>query len=179
MLRVHLQNLLEHPWCGRSIVGLIVFNAIILGLETSQAIMLAYGPILLMIDRIILGIFIGEIGVRIFVYRRAFFVDPWSIFDLLIVLISVAPSSENFAILRVLRVLRVFRLLSAAPTLRRVIEGLLRAVPGIASVAAILGMVFYVFGVIGTQLYGAHFPEWFGTLGRTMFTLFQIMTLES
>ncbi len=116
---------------------------------------------------------------RFYVYRLRFFTQPWSLFDTAVVLVALIPNSQAFAALRALRVLRVLRLLSMVPTMRKVIEGLLSAIPGIASVASIMLLFFYVFAVVGTHLFSETFPQWFGTLGETMYTLFQIMTLES
>lgn len=174
-----VRKFVENHRFQNTIIGLIIVNAIILGLETSNSLMADYGPILVAIDGLILQIFVLEIALRLYVFRLKFFTNPWSLFDLLIVGIALIPASETFAALRALRVLRVLRLISAAPAMRRVIEGLLTAIPGIASVATIMTLLFYVFAVIGTHLYGTTFPDWFGTLGNTMYTLFQIMTLES
>ncbi len=178
-MKATIQRLVEGKIFQHSIIVLIVINAIILGMETSQSLMAQYGPFLKTLDALILKVFVIEILLRLYVHRWRFFTRPWSVFDFVVVAIALIPASEAFAALRTLRVLRVLRLLSMVPTMRRVIEGLLSAIPGIASVAAIMLLFFYVFAVIGTHLYSATFPDWFGTLGRTMFTLFQIMTLES
>lgn len=178
-MKSKIKAFVEHARFQNVIISLIVVNAIILGLETSKTIMENYGVWLKTIDAIILKIFIVEIALRIFVHGWRFFTRPWSIFDFVVVAIALIPASEAFAALRALRVLRVLRLISMVPTMRRVIEGLLSAVPGIASVSTIMMLFFYVFAVIGTHLYSETFPEWFGTLGQTMYSLFQIMTLES
>lgn len=100
-------------------------------------------------------------------------------FDLTVVAIALYPASGQFAILRALRVLRVFRILTIVPSMRRVVGGLLAAIPGIGSIAMLLSVVFYVFAVIATKLFGATHPQWFGTIGESLYSLFQIMTLES
>jgi voltage-gated sodium channel len=115
---------------------------------------------------------------RIAAYGLNFFKDPWNLFDFAIVSVSLVPAQEGFSVLRALRVLRVLRLISAFPRLRSVVQGLVGAIPGIASIALIMILIFYVFAVMATKLYGAVYPEWFGTLGNSFFTLFQIMTLE-
>lgn len=178
-MKEKIKNFVEGSKFQKTIIWLIVINAIILGAETSDNIMYSHGIYLKAIDAVILKIFVLEILLRLYVYRFRFFLRPWSVFDFIIVAISLVPASEAFAALRALRVLRVLRLISAVPTMRRVIEGLLNAIPGIASVSTIMILFFYVFAVIGTHLYGDTFPEWFGTLGATMYSLFQIMTLES
>jgi voltage-gated sodium channel len=174
-----IQAFVEHRAVQRFIIVLIVINAIILGMETSKSLMHSYGFWLNLANQIILYTFVVELLLRFFVHRLRFFTQPWSLFDATVVLIALIPNSQAFAALRALRVLRVLRLLSMVPTMRKVIEGLLAAIPGIASVASIMLLFFYVFAVVGTHLYAATFPQWFGTLGNTMYTLFQIMTLES
>ncbi len=178
-LRARLRVWTEAPRFRYTILALIFFNAITLGLETSPAAVAATGDALHILDKTVLAVFTVELAVRLYAHGPAFFRDPWGVFDFVIVSIALVPASEGFAALRTLRVLRAFRLVSAVPRMRRVVEALLRAVPGIGAVGALLILVFYVFSVIATKLYGVDFPEWFGTVGRSMFSLFQIMTLES
>lgn len=173
-----IKRLVEAPWFTRTIMTLIIINALILGMETYPEIMAAYGPTLKTIDHIILWVFVAELGLRLTAYRLRFFRDPWSLFDTAVVAIAFMPTNEAFAVLRAARVLRVLRLISIFPRLRRVIEGLIGAIPGIGSIGAILMIVFYVFAVMATKLYGAEYPDWFGSLHGSFFTLFQIMTLE-
>lgn len=174
-----LQAWLAQGWVHNGILALIIVNAIILGLETSPAAMQAWGPALLTLDKAILAVFVVEIVLRIAAHRGAFFRDAWSVFDLSVVAIALVPASGPFAVLRALRVLRVLRILTIVPSMRRVVGGLLAAIPGLGSIAAVLGLIFYVFAVIATKLYGTDFPDWFGTLGGSLYTLFQVMTLES
>ncbi|MES0809397.1 ion transporter [Roseibium sp. SCPC15] len=161
------------------IISIIVLNAVTLGLETSPAVMEQIGGILLFFDRVILGIFVVELILRLYAHGLRFFKDPWSIFDFLIVGISLMPASGAFTVLRSLRILRVLRLISVVPSLRRVIGGLVAALPGMGSIVVLMALVFYVFAVMATKLYGETFPDWFGDLGASLYTLFQIMTLES
>jgi voltage-gated sodium channel len=162
-----------------AVTALIILNAITLGLETSQGVMDRFGPILLFIDRLVLWVFVAELALRFFVYRQRFFHDPWRIFDFVIVAIALMPTTGALSVLRALRILRVLRLVSMIPSLRRVVGGLIAALPGMGSITALLGLIFYVFSVVATKLYGDSFPEWFGTLGASAYSLFQIMTLES
>jgi voltage-gated sodium channel len=144
-------------------------------METSKPLMQAYGVWFTLANSVILKVFVIELLLRIYVHRLRFFTQPWSIFDTAVVLVALIPGSQAFSALRALRVLR---LLSMVPTMRKFIEGLLAAIPGIASVASIMLLFFNVFTVVGTHFYSESFPQWFGTLGETMYTLFQIMTLE-
>jgi len=170
---------LETPLVQRSLIALILVNAVILGLETSSTVMGSWGPSLIAADKAILAVFVVEIALRLVAYRLAFFRDPWSVFDFIVVGIALIPTSGPLAVLRALRVLRVLRLITLVPSMKRVVGGLLSALPGLGSVTAIIGIIFYVAAVIATRLFGADFPQWFGTLGESAFTLFQIMTLES
>ncbi len=174
-----LRYLIEHPTTEWFIAGLIVINAAILGLETSPAVMEMAGPLLITLDTIILYIFVAEIAARIAVHRLAFFKDPWSLFDFFVVSLALLPTTGNLSVLRALRILRVLRLITVIPSLRRVVGGLVAALPGMGSIVALLALVYYVFSVMATKLFGAEFPEWFGTLGASAYSLFQIMTLES
>ncbi|HSO05758.1 MAG TPA: ion transporter [Pelomicrobium sp.] len=177
--RERLLALAEGPRAQRLIIALIVVNAVTLGLETSASVMAAIGPALKTVDAAILAVFVLEVGARLIGRGPAFFRDPWSVFDFLVVAIALVPASGPFAVLRALRILRVLRLFTMVPSMRRVVGALLAAIPGIGSIALIIGILFYVFAVIATNLFGAAFGDWFGTLGRSMYTLFQIMTLES
>ena len=178
-LQAAVRDWVEKPRVQNVIMVLIVVNAVILGLETVPAAMQRFGETLIAIDQIILGVFVIEILLRIFAHRLSFFRDPWSLFDFAVVAIALVPASGPFAVLRALRVLRVLRLLTLVPSMRRVVGALLSSIPGLSSIALVLMLIYYVFAVIATKLFGANFPQWFGTIGESLFSLFQIMTLES
>ncbi|MGI9385823.1 MAG: ion transporter [Methyloligellaceae bacterium] len=173
-----LRAMLESRPCEIFIMALIIINAIVLGLFTSKSIMAKSGTILTKIDEIILGIFVVEIGLRMIAYGRRFWTDPWSIFDVIVVGIALIPATGNLSILRAFRILRALRLISAVQSVRNVVSGLLRALPGMGSITVLLILVCYVFAVIGTTLFGQRFPDLFGTLGASTYTLFQVMTLD-
>ena len=177
--RQQLAARLEAPLVQNTLIALILLNAVILGLETSPALMADWGSWLIVIDRAILAVFVVEIALRLVVLRLGYFRDAWNVFDFLVVAIALIPASGPLAVLRALRVLRVLRLITLVPSMKRVVGGLLSALPGLGSVSAIIGIIFYVSAVIATKLFGTAFPEWFGTLGSSAFTLFQVMTLES
>ena len=163
----------------RFIIAVILINAVTLGLETMPWAMERFGPLLITLDHAALGIFVVEISLKLIAMGFRFFGRAWNIFDLTIVLVSLAPASEGFAVLRAFRILRVLRLMTMLPSMRNVVEAMLRAIPGMGSVVALLGLVFYVFSVMATKLFGASFPEWFGSIGGSLYSLFQVMTLES
>lgn len=174
-----LKEFIESKRFESFIIVLIVINAITLGLETEKQVMDAVGPVLIMIDRVILAIFTIEVLTKLWVHRLAFFKSPWRIFDFVVVSISLIPATGNLSVLRALRVLRVLRLVSSFPSLRKVVGGLVAALPGMGSIVMLMLLVFYVFSVMATKLYGGLFPEWFGSIGASAYSLFQIMTLES
>ncbi|WP_031569559.1 ion transporter [Rheinheimera texasensis] len=178
-LRSRVQTFVELPRFGQFILALILLNAVLLGMETSQALMAQYGSTLLLLDKLLLGVFVVELLLRIFAYRAAFFKDPWSLFDFAVVAIALIPASGPLAVLRSLRVLRVLRVLSMVPSMRRVVSALLGSLPGLSSIALVLILIYYVFAVMATKIFGAAFPEWFGSIGASFYTLFQVMTLES
>ena len=174
-----LRAIVESRLTERFIMALIVINAITLGLETSESVMARIGPLLLAFDRFVVAVFVVEILLRLAVHRLAFFLQPWSIFDFVIVAVSIMPATQGFQVLRALRVLRVLRMITIVPSLRRVVGALAAALPGMGSIFLLLGLIFYVFSVMATKLFGASFPDWFGTIGASAYSLFQIMTLES
>ena len=174
-----LKTFIESRGFELFITIVIIANAVTIGLETSAAAMASFGPLLLGLDRLFLTIFVVELAARMLVYRGAFFRDPWRVFDFVIVGIALIPASEGLAVLRALRILRVLRLISVVPSLKRVVGGLLTALPGMGAVVLLLSLVFYVSSVIATNLFGPSFPEWFGSITASAYTLFQIMTLES
>jgi voltage-gated sodium channel len=177
--REQVRALVEHKRFQRFIIGVIIVNAVTLGLETSPSILATAGGILHAADRIALAIFVIELLLRLYAHGWRFFKDPWSIFDLIIVSIALIPATGPFSVLRALRVLRVLRLISMVPAMRRVVSGLLASVPGMASIGLLLGLVLYVAGVMATKLFGGIAPQYFGDLGTTLFTLFQTMTGEA
>jgi voltage-gated sodium channel len=162
-----------------TILWVILVNAVLLGLDTSPTIMSYIGPAVLLLDKVCLSIFVVELMLKLYAFGFRFFRSGWNIFDLIVVVIALLPASGPVAVLRALRVLRVFRVVSVSPTLRKVVDGLVRALPGMGSVMLLLAMIFYIGAVMGTKMFGETFDEWFGTVGRSAYSLFQIMTLES
>ncbi len=175
-IRSRLQALVADPRTQTFIIVLILINAVTLGLETSEAAMQRAGGLLLALDRLILGIFTLEVAIKLYAYGRGFWREPWNVFDFAVVAVALVPSSGPASVLRVLRLLRLVRVV---PKLRVIVEALLHAVPGIVSIFGLLLLVFYVFAIIATNLFADSHPQWFGTLGASLYSLFQVMTLES
>lgn len=177
--RQQLADWIESARVRKVITSLIILNAIVLGLETSDSIQAQFGTLLIWGNQIVLVAFVAEIAAKLVALGGRFFRSGWNVFDFLLVAIALAPSSGALSILRSLRILRVLRLLSTVKRLRVLVESLIQALPSIGWTAGLMLLLFYIFGVMGVELFGAKFPEWFGTLGASAYTLFQVMTLES
>lgn len=177
-LRERLAEVLESTKFNNLILGVILFNAVLMGMETSETIMSNAGGLVHVLDKICLVIFVVELLAKLWTYGLRFFRSGWNVFDMIIIGIALLPDSQGLSVLRGLRVLRVLRVVSIAPSLRRVVEGLLKALPGMASVFMLMGILFYIAAVMATQLYGEEFPDRFGDLAGSALTLFQVMTME-
>ena len=178
-MRQHLADWLDSAKVRNFIVGVIVFNAIILGLEATPPAMDAFGEVLRLLDLACLSIFVIELVLKLFAQGPRFFTRGWNLFDFAIVTVSLLPGAQSLSVLRALRILRLLRVISVVPSLARVVEGFIKALPGMGSVFLLMGLVFYIGAVMATKLFATTFPEWFGDLGSSAYTLFQIMTLES
>ncbi len=181
-LRGKIAAFVERPSFSNIIALIIVINAITLGLETDTGIVERFGSYLNIFETIVLGIFSLEILLKLYCYRLHFFRSGWNNFDFVIVVFSLLPATGPFSILRALRIFRILRLMSVIPSLRRVITGLLQSIPGMASVVGMLLLIFYVSAVLCTKLFGQgddpQMQELFGTVPASMYSLFQVMTLE-
>jgi len=171
--RDKIKTFIETSRFQNVIIGVIIFNAILLGFETSTTIMTHASGLIHLLDKICLYVFITEIALKLYANRLSFFRSGWNIFDFLIIGIAIAPGSEGFSVLRALRILRVLRLISATPSLRRVVEGFLTALPGMGSVFMLMSLIFYIGSVMATKLFGEAFPDWFGSLGGSAYSLWK------
>ncbi len=181
-MREKLKNWLEKPLIQNGVLLVIVINAILLGLMTSENLMAQYGGILSLANDLCLAIFVLELVLRIVAHGGKFFKDGWNLFDFFIVAISLFPTTGIFSslrIIRIFRVLRTLRVVTKLGRLRLIVQAIIGSLPSIGWTSLLLGIIFYVFAVIGTTLFGPSFPDWFGDVGKSTYTLFQVMTLES
>lgn len=186
-----IKKFVENQAFQNFILGVIVFNCVLMGLQTSAVLTAKCGDLLNLLDNICLGIFIVELGLKIIAYNKNFLKDGWNIFDTIIVLMSLFSSMAFLSSLRIFRIFRVFRSLKALKSFRGfrmisslkklqvIIMAIVKSLPSIAWTGGLLLLVYYIFALMGVSFFGAAFPEWFGDLGKTMYTLFQVMTLES
>ena len=161
------------------IVLIILINSIVLGLITSDAIYAKFGKILEFILSTCVAIFTVEIILRIIAKGWRFFLNGWNIFDFVLVSIALMPETGAAITFRVFRVMRALRMVSSFKKLRHIVSAILVSAPHVFWAAVLLMIIFYIFGIMGQNLFHEEFPQWFGTLGETVYTLFQVTTLES
>jgi len=181
-MREKVTSVVESKLFERSIITVILVNAVVLGLETSQEIMNEYGHILEVLNYIFITIFVIEMLLKLYAYHFNYFRDGWNVFDFIIVFSSLIPTGGVFTglrILRIFRVLRIPRLISGLKPLRKIVSSILRSLPGVAWTVLLMFIVYYVFAIIGIYLFSSDAPEKFGSLGTAFVTLFELMTLSS
>ena len=173
------------------ILGVIILNAAIMGILTAQHLPAGVQQALTILDTACLWIFIAELLIKLVVYRLPFFQSGWNLFDLAVVILSLFSEFSFFSVFRIFRIFRVirslkafkslrsFRLVSGLKNLRIIVEAIGRSIPGICWSGILLLLVYYIFSIMGTTLFGPQFPEWFGSIGKSFYTLFQVMTLEN
>lgn len=183
-MREKVTRLVESLAFQNFILAVILINAVTIGFQTTH-LSPEVAHALAVFDNVCLAIYIVEVALKLIAWHGDYFRNGWNIFDFTIVVLCCIPTGiipfpvQVARVLRVLRVFRVLRLVSMFREMRIIIEALGRAVPGVAWTALLLIIVYYVFAVIGTNMFGEAFPEWFGDLGKSFYTLFQVMTLES
>lgn len=176
------QTIANHRWFINTIIGLILFNAVLLGFETVPRWYSVYFSWFHLLDQLLLWLFTVEIVIRLLAYRKPweFFKDGWNIFDFVIVASGhILTGAQFVTVLRILRLLRVLRAFSVIPSLRKMVNALLRTIPALGNILLLMGLIFYIFGIAGTVLFREASPEFFGSLGKSLLTLFQVVTLES
>jgi len=181
-LKAFAASIVEARWFEPFMIGLILFNAVLIGLETSPEFMVDYGHWLHVGNDIILGVFIVEATLKMIAVAprlRLYFGNGWNLFDFSIVVLSLIPATGEFALVaRLIRVLRVLRLVSAVPQLRLVVATLVRSIPSMGHVILLMSLVFYIYAVTGFHFFADDDPEHWGSLGAALLTLFQLVTLE-
>jgi voltage-gated sodium channel len=164
------------------VMALILANAVLLGVETSPEMMQRYGPAVDLAEWLIQAAFVIEIAIRLTAHLprvHEFFRDGWNVFDFTVVTLSLLPAAGPFAtVARLARVLRISRLVSVWPDLRLIIGTMLRSIPSMGHVIALLSLLLYVYGVLGYHLFHDVAPQHWGSLARSLESLFQTLTLE-
>lgn len=178
-----LERVIERPWFRHLVIALIIVNAVILGVLTYRETLPAGLVVSLdAVDQTITYVFAVEILLKLVVYRLQFFRRGWNWFDFIVIGVSLIPGTQAFGVLRALRVLRILRLLHIVPMMRRITEALMKALPGMGAIFAVLALITYVAAVMATNMYGntenEEVTELFGDLPRSAYSLFQVMTMD-
>jgi voltage-gated sodium channel len=175
-MRARCQRLVDAPWFNRTIVIVLVINAIALGCRTAASVSASLDPLLIGIEVAVVAIFVVEMIIKITALGRTFFRDAWNWFDLIVIVLSAIPASGTLLMLRTVRILRTFRLISVIPSMRRVVNALFTALPGLVSILMLLMLVLYTASIAAVQMFGAVAPSHFGSLGSSLLTMFKVMT---
>ena len=181
-MNARMTQIVSAPWFERIIIAFILINGVILGMETSPDLVEAYGGLMHLGNQVILGIFILEAALKMLalapqVYR--YFLDGWNVFDFSVIVFSLIPATGEFAMIaRLARLLRVVRLVSTIPELRLIVATLVRSIPSMMHVMTLMGVIFYIYAIMGYQLFHEHDPTHWRSLGISLLTLFRVVTLE-
>lgn len=177
-----LQRLVGSTIFERTIIGLILINAFILGLETNATLVADYGQWFILGHHLILATFIIEAALKITAvapHLKRYFGDGWNLFDFSVIVLSLIPTTGELAMVaRLARLLRVLRLISAIPELRLIVATLMRTIPSMGNIMLLMSIIFYIFAIAGYHLFHLHDPQHWGSLGVALLTLFRIVTLE-
>ena len=181
-LRGYAHRLTKSPAFEYFIIGLILFNAVVLGLETVPSVVEEYSFWLGFSQQAILGVFIVEAALKIFALTPRgdrYFRDGWNVFDFSIIVLSLVPATGGFAVIaRLARLMRLLRLVSAVPELRLIVATLVRSIPGMLHIVVLMSLMVYIYAIIGFQLFHKHDPEHWRNLGISLLSLFRVVTLE-
>ena len=173
-------TIVEHPWFQRIIIAMILLAGVLAGLETNAALVAQHGALLHTLDWVVLGVFIVEALLKLAAQRGRYFSDGWNVFDFAIVVLCLLPIQSQFAVvLRLVRTLRLLRLVTALPKLQLLVGALLKSLSSMGYVSVLLGMMFYIYAIMGVHLFGAVDAAHFGNLAAALLTLFQLITLDN
>ena len=177
-----LRKTADSPQFQNFITGVILLAGVIVGIQTYPSAVESFGHVLDFIDYVILGIFIIEIVVKMGAEGSKpwrYFLDPWNVFDFIIVAVCFMPVNAQYvAVLRLARLLRVLKLVRALPKLQILVSALLKSIPSMGYVALLLGLLFYVYSVAAVFLFGPNDPIHFEDLPIAMLSLFRVVTGE-
>jgi voltage-gated sodium channel len=174
-LRERCRAIAEAPWFSRVIVVVLLVNAVALGMGTAESVSRSLDPLLVAAEVAVVVIFVVEMVIKIIGLRGAFFRQAWNWFDLIVITLSIVPASGVLLMLRTVRILRTFRLISVIPSMRRVVNALFTAVPGLISILLLLLLVLYTSAIAAVQMFGGVAEEEFGSLGAALLTMFNVM----
>ncbi len=175
-------QIVQSTWFQRPIILTILAAGVLAGIETDAAMVASHGTLLGSLDHIVLGVFIVEVLLKLTANCPSpwnYFRDGWNVFDFIIVVLCLLPLDSQFAVvLRLGRALRLLRLVSALPKLQLLVGALVKSFASMGYVGLLLGLMLYIYAIVGVQLFGGHDKAHFGSLSRAFFSLFQTITLD-
>jgi voltage-gated sodium channel len=182
-ISVFAAEVVDRKWFRTVIIILILLSAILVGVETYSSVAAPHKALLHFIDYFIVWCFVAEIFLKITAHGSRpldYFRDPWNVFDFVIVAVCLLPVADTHfvAVLRIARILRVLRMITYMPKLRLLIGALLKSIPSMGYVILLLSLLFYIYGILGSFMFGMTDPAHFGNLHLSLITLFKILTLE-
>ena len=180
---VHLSHgLVNSNWFEYFIIVVILANAVLLGLGTSPTVEQEYGRWLVLGNNVALGIFIAEALLKMLALAprpQRYFREGWNVFDFMVIVLALVPATGEFAMVsRLARLLRVVRLITTIRDLRLIVAALVRSIPSVGHVMMLMGIVVYIYAIMGYHLFHEHDPDHWRNLGVSVLTLFNIITLE-
>lgn len=182
MVKRVAQRLVSAPSFEYVIIALIVGNGALLGVETSPELVRRYGEWMHLGNQVVLAVFILEAMVKMVAvapHVDRYFRDGWNVFDFLVIVFSLIPATGEYAMIaRLARLLRVLRLISTIQELRLIVSTLVRSIPSMGHVMLLMSIIFYIYGIMGYQLFHEHDPTHWRNLGISLLSLFRVVTLE-
>jgi len=179
-MRERVRRLVDSSPFQWTIIGVILVNAVVLGLEVSPGWMERYEDETSVVGWVTVGIFVVEISLRLFAHGPAFFRNGWNVFDFVVTLAVFIPVLHgDTTALRIIRIARVLRLVRFSPGLRTIVSALLRSLPGVGGFLALALVTLYVYGMAGWLIFSERYPEEYGTIGRAVLTLFVLLSQEN
>ena len=179
---IQCQRLVDSKYFEPIIIAIIVANSLLLGMETSKTLEERFGDQMRLGNQVALSIFIIEAIIKMVAlaprsYR--YFKDGWNVFDFIVIVAALIPATGQFAVIaRLARLLRALRLISAVKELRLIINALVRSIPSVGHVMMLMGIIVYIYAIMGYHFFHVDDPQNWGSLGRSCLTLFNIITLE-
>ena len=181
-LTSNITNFLNSSTFNNFVFFVIVVHCICLGLDTYSVIHDKLSEIFNILNIISSTIYLVEITLKTIFIRTKYLKNPWNLFDIVIVLVpllSMIPGLYALRFLRILRILRSARLVSHTKPLQLILIAIVKSLSKLAWTGILLLLIFYIYAVLGASLFGTEFHAWFGDIGKSAYSLFQIMTLES
>jgi len=126
----------------------------------------------------------GELVINMYgSWPKDFWMSGWNWFDFIIVIISLLAifiaNLPGISVLRLFRAFRVFRLFKRIPSLKHIIEGVFASIPGVANAFVVLTILMGIWSIMGVEFFGSISRQEFGTFMKAMFTMWQVMSMDS